>query len=396
MVQIVSRAACIAAAFLVPNVASAEVPLLQPVQVGAETLRYDRGVPTLDLQMQQGSVQIRPLPMDHGSLSFSVAVFNAGSAPANFGIENFSIQAENKFLAVFSVDQLIGKAKSRARWKQFGVAMLGGLAAGAAASQRDTYYSSFHTPRASYFSTFSAPSAIGQIQATAIAAGTGYSIANIQNNLDQTREALGETVIQTTTLDPGQSYAGKVVLQKTASTKRPERISIIVNWNGEQYPFAFQQAKPGTPAPMFTAIAPAVSRPAPILEPAPNYVATAPAPMPARTARPAIIKAVVTDQDVGELVAQTALYMERPTELDDGSLISSFTASGNELQMTASVPKGSEAFSEITKTAASRAICGRRAFVPLLQGGATIRAKYVGTGRRRVGEVVVTSADCFG
>lgn len=400
MVRVVSKAACMAAACLLPAVALADTPVLHPVQVGAETLRYDRGVPTLDLQMRQGSVQIRPLPMDHGSLAFSVAVFNAGSAPANFGIENVSVRAGEKSLSVLSVDQLIGKAKNRARWKQIGVAMLGGLAAGAAASQRDTYYGSLHTPHGSYFSTYSAPSAIGQIQATAIAAGTGYSIAAIQGNLDRTREALGESVIQTSTLDPGQSYAGKIVIQKIAAGRQPERVSLLVNWNGEQYPFAFQLARAGTATPVFTAItSPASSASAEPIVAASN-LATAPVSAATsaigRTTRLAAFKAVATDQNVNAMIARTALYMERPTELDDGTLISEFAASGNELLLTASIPKGTNGFSEIARSAASRAICERRAFVPLLQGGATIRARYVGSGKRRLGEVVVTPNDCFG
>jgi hypothetical protein len=396
MAQIVSRAACIAIAFTLPTAVLAEEPVLQPIQVGSETLRYDRGVPTLDLQMEQGSVQIRPLPMDHGSLAFSVAVFNAGNAPANFGIENFSVRAGEKSLAIFSVDQLISKAKNRARWKQIGVGILGGLAASAAASQRDTYYGSLHTPYGSYFSTYSAPSAVGQLQATAIAAGTGYSIAVIQSNLDRTREALGENVIQTTTLDPGQSYAGKVVLQKVTSTKRPERVSIVVNWNGQQYPFAFQLAKPGTTAPEFTTLAPTAPYVSPQPMKAAEYVAqTLPTRLP-RALPAAVAQAGAAQPDVSALISKTALYMERPHELDDGSVISEFRASGNELVMTAAVPKGSGAFSEYTKRSAAKAICGRRAFVPLLQGGATIRANYIGTGKRRVGEVVVTSADCFG
>lgn len=337
--------------------------------------------------------------MDHGSLAFSVAVFNAGGLPANFGIENLEVQAGEKLLAVYSVDQLIGKAKSRARWKQIGVGLLGGLAASAAASQRDTYYGSLHTPHGSYFSTYSAPSAVGQLQPTALAAGTGYSIAVIQSNLDSTREALGETVIQTTTLDPGQSYAGKIVLQKVTSTKRPERFSIVVNWNGEQYPFAFQLAKPCTPSPVFTAIAPTAARvlPArPTFATAPALVVQTAVQAPSKPAQPVAAYAVARQPDLGALISKTALYMERPHELDDGTVISEFNASGNELLMTAVVPQGRGAFSDYTKAAATKAICTRRAFAPLLQGGTTIRARYVGAGRKRVGEVTVTTANCLG
>lgn len=103
-----------------------------------------------------------------------------------------------------------------------------------------------------------------------------------------TRWSWWETVIQTTPLDPGQSYAGKIVLQKVTSTKRPERVSIVVNWNGEQYPFAFQLAKPGTPSPAFTAIAPAAARPLP--------------------APPVAVNAVARQPDLGALISKTALY----------------------------------------------------------------------------------------
>ena len=219
---------------------------------------------------------------------------------------------------------------------------------------------------------------VGQLQATALAAGTGYSIAVIQSNLDSTREALGETVIQTTTLDRGQSYAGKIVLQKVTSTKRPERVSIVVNWNGEQYPFAFQLAKPGTPSPAFTAIAPAAARPLPeppTLATATALVSQTAAQAPSKPAPPVAVNAVARQPDLGALISKTALYMERPHELDDGTVISEFTASGNELLLTAAVPQGTGAFSDYTKAAATKAICTRRAFAPLLQGGATIRAR---------------------
>ncbi|KAJ8135889.1 hypothetical protein OY671_010898, partial [Metschnikowia pulcherrima] len=168
-------------AVLSPAAASAE-PVLQPIQIGAETSRFDQGVPTLDSQRQQGSVQIRPSPSDHGSPAFSVAVFNASPRSANFGIENSTVQAGDKPVSVFSVDQLVRKAKSRARWTQIGIAMSGGIAAGVAASQTDTYHGYIRTPRGSYVSSYSGPSAFGQLQATALTAGAAHGIAAVQYN----------------------------------------------------------------------------------------------------------------------------------------------------------------------------------------------------------------------
>src|SRR3546814_7357994 len=135
----------------------------------------------------QGSVQCQPMPVDHGSLSFFVGVYNAGQLPANIDITNFSVQAGEQSLAVFSRHDLEKKAKNRAMWTQIGIAALGGLAAAGAASQRDTYRSSFYTPRGSFHGYYSAPSAIGQIQAAAITAGTGYAIYNVQQDRKSTR-----------------------------------------------------------------------------------------------------------------------------------------------------------------------------------------------------------------
>src|SRR3546814_16195619 len=77
------------------------------------------------------------------------------------------------------------KAKNRAMWTQIGIAALGGLAAAGAASQRDTYRSSFYTPRGSFHGYYSAPSAIGPIQAAAITAGTGYAIRSEERRVGE-------------------------------------------------------------------------------------------------------------------------------------------------------------------------------------------------------------------
>ena len=250
------RGVAVATLVAVPSAALAAPPVVQPVQIGAETVRFTQGVPTVELQLQNGAVQIRPLPMERGSIAFSVAVFNGGTGSANIDIANFDVATGDRRLAVFSVDDLIRKAKNRAMWSQIGLALAGGIAAAGAASQRDTYTSTFYTPRATYHSVYSAPSAWGQVQAAAITAGTAYGVVAIQNQLDRTREALGNEVVQLSTVDPGQSYAGKIVVEKIRGARLPQRVTVTVDWNGERYPFAFQLAKAGTPQPVFTALTP--------------------------------------------------------------------------------------------------------------------------------------------
>src|SRR3546814_12460130 len=88
------------------DVKAKEKFLIQPVQVGSETLRYDQGVATVELFNRQGSVHIQPMPVDHGSLAFFVGVYNAGQLPSNLDITIFSVQAGQQSLGVFSREDL--------------------------------------------------------------------------------------------------------------------------------------------------------------------------------------------------------------------------------------------------------------------------------------------------
>src|SRR3546814_5612141 len=74
-------------------------------------LNLYRSLP-VELFNRQGSVQIQPMPVDHGSLAFFVGVYNAGQLPANIDITNFSVQARSE-------ERRVGKecvSTCRSRW----------------------------------------------------------------------------------------------------------------------------------------------------------------------------------------------------------------------------------------------------------------------------------------
>jgi hypothetical protein len=242
-------------ALALPRPAQAEPNwLIQPIQEGEATIRYVQGVPTVELEQANGVVRLTPLPIDHGSLTFTVAVFNGSGDPDNFGIENVTANAGGTMMPVLSKDELVKKAKNRAFWKQFGLALVGGVASGLAASQRDTYSARWVTPRGTYTSLLSTPSVVGQYQAMALANETAWAMGLVQVQLDRTILALGDEVTQLTTVDPGESYAGRLVIKKFSPKAFPAPVRVEVEWNGETYSFTFQLAKPGTPAPRFTAL----------------------------------------------------------------------------------------------------------------------------------------------
>ena len=238
--------ACIGAVAM-PSLAAAE-NALYPVQIGDETVRYLQGTPTLDLESQSGAVQITPLPFDHGGFSFKVAIYNKSLRPANFDSDNIRVNAGSQTLTVFTKDQLVKKAKSRAMWSQIGIAMLAGAAA-AAASQAyttDTYRSYTNTPWGgiSHVAQWRNNS-VGILGAAAATAAGTAGIIGVQNRLDYTVRTLGSEIVQTTTIDPDASYAGRIVIEKIKNPVLPTDVRITVAWNGTDYPFAFRLTKVG-------------------------------------------------------------------------------------------------------------------------------------------------------
>ena len=235
--------------------------IVQPVPVAEETARYDRGLPTITIWREKGALQVRPRKLDHGSVAFDVAVYNRAAEPANFDTSNVEATVDGTVIRPLTLVELEKKAKNRAMWSQIAVAALAGVAAGAMARQRDQYTSTVLTPHGVYRGYYSAPSVGGQLAAAGMVAGGGVAIASIDNQLKATLDNMQDNVIQITTINPGDSYAGMLVLQKAKSKKLPLRVDVKLTWNGETYPFAFRVVKEGTPMPQFAAITAVTANP---------------------------------------------------------------------------------------------------------------------------------------
>ncbi|MGI4881372.1 MAG: hypothetical protein ACRYG4_28255 [Janthinobacterium lividum] len=221
--------------------------ILYPVQTGAETIRYRTGIPTLNLETASGSVTITPLPLDHNHATFGVALYNKGDNSTNFGIENVTASVAGKSIEVLSREELQKRAKSRATWSAIGIGLLAGVAAAAASTAHttSTYYGNVRTPHGTYFwSSSYRDNTIGTLGAgAAIATGTA-GIVGVQNRLEYTLGTLGTDIIQTTTVDPDNSYGGEIVIEKPTA-KTPYDVLITLSFNGTAYPFTFRMTEQG-------------------------------------------------------------------------------------------------------------------------------------------------------
>lgn len=212
-----------------------------PIDTGEAKVTYYNGRATTDLELANGAVKITPLGVaETGRISFAVAGYNKAATPANFGSENFTANVGGATVRVFTYAQLEKEAKTAATWAAVAVAVSG---AGAAIAANNNAYSTtnttMYTPRGVYTaqSTTYNPTAaaINTAAATAATAGGLYAI---RKDLDATLDRLGGTVLQTTTVEPGDSYGGQIIVEKP-KVAAPYVVEVSARWNDEVYTFRF-------------------------------------------------------------------------------------------------------------------------------------------------------------
>ncbi|GBH32160.1 hypothetical protein MBESOW_P4343 [Sphingobium xenophagum] len=228
---------------------------LYPQQIGAETARYQHGSATISLKSPTATVEIRPLPVEDGRAAFSIAIFNHDGRPANLGMENITAVVNGIPTPVPTYAQLAEAAERKARQAKIGTALFAGVLAGVAstASNQGSYYRHVRGPRGGFTQAIhwqdDTPGVIG---ATAAVAGGAMVIGGIDRKLDYTLDQLGTQILQTTTIDPGSSFGGMVILPIDRDAGHPADIRVNVAFDGRVYAFGFRLTRSGigVPAPV--------------------------------------------------------------------------------------------------------------------------------------------------
>ena len=228
----------------------AAAPVVQPIRYGHETLRYLQGQPTLDVRGKNGAVQITPLPMDHGCLTFGIIVFNNSNRASDIGIHDVRATIGDQPGVILTTQQLQHRAGNRAFWTSVAIAAVAGVAAGVASASESHYTAHTRTPHGSYVTRASYHSANDAVNGAIIAGGGAAAVSSVQQKLDRTRAEIDEEMLQLTTVEPGDNYGGRIVIDKFTA-QLPQPISLTVSWNGENYTTRWQVAPAGTPAPVF-------------------------------------------------------------------------------------------------------------------------------------------------
>lgn len=233
---------------------------LNPVQLTAENqeVRYDKGVASITSFGEFGAIEIAPASHTFDDrLSFVVVAFNGTGVPLTLGTENVSIRYADETARVFTFEELEQQAQRQAAWASFAVA-LGSAAqsysnAQAAHSTTTTTYSGSSTGTAfnqfgtTHLRTNTTGTAFSQTYNPQVAqqleaqnrAQSQQQMAAIGNRLNTALAALGQNILRTTTVDPGQMFGGQVMGAKPRIRDGELPIVVEVEFAGEIHTFEF-------------------------------------------------------------------------------------------------------------------------------------------------------------
>ena len=218
---------------------------IMPVDIGAAMVTYGDGRPTTDLELANGAVQVTPLEVaSNGRLTFAVAGYNKLAVPSDFGPEHFTASAGGRELELYTYDDLEQEAQTAAAWATFAVALAGAAAVYVANDQAwQTTDSTLYTPDGAYtVSTTTYDPALAAMGTAVATAATVDGVTMIGQQLDAARARLGDTILQTSSIDPLQAYGGYIVVARP-KVRPPYVVEVVAHWNDEDYRFRFQVAR---------------------------------------------------------------------------------------------------------------------------------------------------------
>jgi hypothetical protein len=171
----------------------------------------------------------------------------------DFDPEDIHAWLDNRECHVYTLEERVGEIRSAAKRKQIALAIVGGLAAGAAAynaSHQTTTYSGYGTAtsvnsyggvrQTSVFTMGTIQTydpAAGILAGAAVGAATGVGIQQIANAAGHQEQA-AQAIFQHTTIHPGMTIVGQVVLKLTSNEFGTLRLDVPVGGAPSTFMFA--------------------------------------------------------------------------------------------------------------------------------------------------------------
>ncbi len=234
-----------------------------------QTVSYSQGIGAVSEKSGHHEIAIYPTFRTQGTdrPTFNMSYANNSEQSIQFGIENISAYFRGEPVKIYSFESRIAEIQLQKRTKQVVLAVLGGIAAGAAAygASHQTYrqnYSGSVWNNRGYVTGFNGSNTIrtydplsGIIVGGAVAGATAYGVNQLEYSA-QAEEEAASSILQTNTVNPQQVVSGQIILQDCCDqfTKATDVIRIDIKVNGTTNTFEFARTVYGQPSSTLTTI----------------------------------------------------------------------------------------------------------------------------------------------
>jgi uncharacterized protein YceK len=208
---------------------------------------YDQGVGAVTWETDEAILTMYPTfrfqsPSDIPT--FTLMVLNKTDHDIDFVPETVQAYLDDSVCHVYTLEERVGEIRSLARRKQIALAVLGGVAAGAAAygaSHQTTTYSSYGAVGYHQFWTSGTiqtyDPAAGILAGAAVGAATGVGIHQIARAAGYEEKA-AEAIFQHTTIHPGATIVGQAMLKVSTNRYGMLRFDVPVDTARSTFTFA--------------------------------------------------------------------------------------------------------------------------------------------------------------
>lgn len=234
------------ACILLVAVAGCATQLTSYTPTEGQSVVYEQGVGSVTWETPDAIVTLYPTfrfqsPSDIPT--FTLMVQNKSDHTIEFAPDKIQAAIDGAACHVYTLEERVSEIRSAARRKQIALAVLGGVAAGAAAygaSHQTTTYTGYGVVgNRPYWTTGTIQTydpAAGIFAGAAVGVATGAGIHQIARSAGFEIQA-AQGIFQRSTIRPGVTIVGQVMLKKTAKPYDTLRLDIPVDGAGSSFSF---------------------------------------------------------------------------------------------------------------------------------------------------------------
>jgi hypothetical protein len=213
----------------------------------SQTVQYDQGVGAITWETDEAVLTMYPTfrfqsPSDIPT--FTLMVQNKTNHNIDFAPGSIQAYLDDHDCHVYTLEERVGEIRGAAKRKQIALAVIGGRAAGAAAygaSHQTTTYSSYGQVGYHQFWTSGTiqtyDPAAGILAGAAVGAATGVGIHQIARAAGYEEQA-AQAIFQHSTIRPGTTIVGQVMLKPASRQDGTLRLDVPVNTARSTFTFA--------------------------------------------------------------------------------------------------------------------------------------------------------------